>query len=345
MASGRVEVAKVFSLYRTYTRQIRKFPQLYLRQFLQLKARDDVETILYHSSKRRLEKKRLKRVEKEVNRLKLANSGHGRPSVDAFEHFLDLAYGRKGKLKHELMEPVVHDPTAPIPPKIIPAVEKSRPPAYGRVLEALMMDAHARMGRKPYKPGSWKAAALLPPSAIHGSEEAQLFGPFSKRREVNIQWRFQKKTEKLLYPPFRLVSTDDDDQLANASESDKWSAVPDFGLIKDIERLVGPAPPVPLTRKEMAQMGTQVSQEPLSRHPSLWVRRRYRSLLVRVPLVDFPSPSSLTGAKTKVKASISPYSLGVLPSPARREVDDASLAWLDPLPAKSPTKNGRKKEE
>ncbi|KAG9314214.1 hypothetical protein JVU11DRAFT_5000 [Chiua virens] len=89
----------IFSLYRSYLRQIRSLPHIYLRHFFRLKGADDFQSVLKTKSAE-LRKKKLKRVSGDLRRLQAANGGN----CAAFDRVLDTAYGRIGRLRWELME-------------------------------------------------------------------------------------------------------------------------------------------------------------------------------------------------------------------------------------------------
>ncbi|TRM65954.1 hypothetical protein BD626DRAFT_486335 [Schizophyllum amplum] len=129
----------VAALFRSSHRQIRRFPDSYLREFFLLKLKDDCRTILRTKGDEELRKRRMKRMSTECKRFQAANQRN----VAAYDKILSTAYGRMGKLKYELMEPLLTDPSVPPPPLLIPEVQRSRPP----------------------------------------SEEARIYGPLSKRRE------------------------------------------------------------------------------------------------------------------------------------------------------------------
>ncbi|OBZ79295.1 hypothetical protein A0H81_00776 [Grifola frondosa] len=165
----------VFSLYRSFRREIARLPTEYLRQFFRLKVGDDVRAIL-DTNHGRLQATKTKRVEKELRKLRDANAGRVKP----FNHILDVAYGRIGKLRWEIMKPLLSDLKAPLPDRIIPQ-ERNR--------DLL------RLATPP----------KLPNRADPTSEEARLLGPFSKRRQVNIRWRYFTQEWKKLYPPLQVT--------------------------------------------------------------------------------------------------------------------------------------------
>ncbi|KAJ6627104.1 hypothetical protein B0H10DRAFT_1780292, partial [Mycena sp. CBHHK59/15] len=181
-------------------RQTRKLPHLYLRQVWRIKAFDDVRAILASDNVHGIRNKKISRMRKDLRKIEAANNR----DVKAFEHVLDIAYGRKGKLKRETIEPVLVDPTAPKPPPIIPAVEKSRPPVYSAELKALLMSPHSRTTR-PLSQKELDFPTTLPARANPASDDAWLLGPLSKRRETNIRWRYFVAEWKKVRTPLQVV--------------------------------------------------------------------------------------------------------------------------------------------
>ncbi|KAI0271429.1 hypothetical protein BC834DRAFT_966913 [Gloeopeniophorella convolvens] len=190
----------IFALYRSYLRQVRLLPHEYLRQFFRLKSHDDVLSALDHSRRIKQRSSTYRRLRKDCARLERANNADKK----AFEYILDLAYGRKGPLKWSIMKPLLSDPTAPAPDRIISAVEYSRPPVYSPELAALLVSDLARPAGRTLKQHHLDKPPTLPPRADPSSAEARLFGPLSKRREVNLRWRFFADQWKRLYPPLEV---------------------------------------------------------------------------------------------------------------------------------------------
>ncbi|KAJ2919297.1 hypothetical protein MD484_g1170, partial [Candolleomyces efflorescens] len=276
---------------------------------------------------------RIKRATRGLRKLKAANAGN----YEAFESMLDLAYGRKGKLKWELLQPILTDPGTPLPPRIIPQVENSRPPVYTKPLIALLTTAQS-MATRPLKKGVWTPAKLLPSRANECSEEAHIFGPFSKRREYNMQQKFFRTEKAKVRPPLETtIALAPQDEPANPGDT-RPLPFQKLGLLSDIERLVGTAGPPPLTRKERKaanatnEIGGNTDPPSPPRHPSRWVRRRYRALLAKVPVLTYtPKPGQTDGGTYSVRLSDRAAGQSTSASAsnvALREIDDVNLAWL-----------------
>ncbi|KAG6854231.1 hypothetical protein C0991_009249 [Blastosporella zonata] len=264
----------LLSLYRTYLRQIRQLPQQYLRQFFRIKASDDIRALISSIPPKDVYRRKVKRVSKDIRKIEAANNGN----TKAFEHILDVAYGRKGKLKWELMKPILSDPNAQVPPRIIPAVEKSRPPIYSPEIKALLLSSHSRK-TKPLVAKSLTFPPILPLRADPSSEDARLLGPLSKRREVNIRWRYFTREWRKVLPPLQVVIKDSSsgadcegssqDELSQAGV--RGMGMQGYGIFEDVQTVAGPfAMPRPLTRKERLNMslGTDLNVPQQHRHPS-----------------------------------------------------------------------------
>ncbi|EED79363.1 predicted protein [Postia placenta Mad-698-R] len=284
------DISAITPLYRSFRRQIRLLPTVYLREYFKLKTRDDVRAIL-DTKKADLRARKIKRFEKELRKITLANQGIEKK----FEHVLDLAYGRKGKLKWELINPLLTDPSIPPPERIIPAVEKSRPPVYSKELTALLTSKVSHKN-KPLGHTAIRRPPTLPARADPNSEDARLLGPLSKRREVNIYWRFYTEQVKRVYPPFQMILEERDspgetrhltDKVALHRAGIRVGGVQGEGVYEEIETLAN----APSPSQAGGTSGTDIFQaSPLRPR---FLRRRFASLLGRTPVLlkDFQGSS------------------------------------------------------
>ncbi|KAH9486574.1 hypothetical protein JR316_0000639 [Psilocybe cubensis] len=319
--------ASVLYLYRSYLRQSRNLPHLYLRQFFQVRARDDINAILSSKSEdRRAE--RIKLVHKRIHRIQKANNGDRK----SFNWILELAYGRKGKLKWDLLEPIRYPSVNDIPNEpIIPGVEKSRPPVYSPELKALLTSSGSR-DKKALDRKDLITPRTLPPRANPNSIEALTFGPFSKRREVNIRRRFFQDELKKILPPL---------QVTEIMPSTNISKVPmrslgfqNSGVLQELETLIGYSltENPPKTRRERrslpAEQPVLIPTTNLERHPSRWVRRRYRALLARIPLLFYECKSNSTQPFRVEKHPLGhfPHDRSVRTMP---DLDAVTMAWIE----------------
>ncbi|KAG1810257.1 uncharacterized protein HD556DRAFT_1259828 [Suillus plorans] len=257
----------IASVYRSYIREIRRLPHTYLRRVFRLKAEDGCRAALLTKCDERRTGK-LKRVSK-ARLFSSTNSGNHQ----AFNRILDLAYGRVGRLRWELMEPLLSDPNAPLPPPIIPSKESSRPPVYSQELTALLTSGLSRR-KRPLVPGDLSFPPILPERADPNSSDAQILGPFSKRREVNARWKYFGQEWKKVLPPLQISV------LPSRKVGDQGS---------DLR--------TPIAVRKIGFDGTTVLEElvqltkPKNTSGAFlqrrWLRRRYQELLGRLPILTF----------------------------------------------------------
>ncbi|KAF8519101.1 hypothetical protein BU17DRAFT_47936 [Hysterangium stoloniferum] len=299
------EFSVISSVYRSLLREARRLPHLYVRQFFHVTIQQYFrENVVGRRCNLTLVNAKLSRAKKELRRLRRANNGEKK----AMEHVLDVAYGRKGKLKHELMKRFLTNPFDPPPPRIIPGVERSRPPSYSPELSTLLVSAHARTITKPLKPVALVTPPTLPERADPKSEEARLLGTLSRRREVNIRWRYYVAEVKKTYYPLELTKPN------GVSETSRFrqTGAEGLSLLKEVEQLASSghmSSPVPRRQRgKAAEPGD--SENPLqhaasdSQFTKRFLRRRYRELLSRIPILT-PDTEGKYGGQT----SLSPLSL------------------------------------
>ena len=217
----------------------------------------------------------------------------------------------------------------PLLQPIIPANKKSSPPVYSPALKALLTSSFSRT-TKPLKTDNLVNPPTLPARADPLSPDARIFGAFSKRREVNIRRRYFASEWKKVFPPIEL-------QVRPDSEGRKQSPkklIPSFGMragvFADIENTVATLKARSLTRRERSSEQDRSQADIKAGHPSRWLRRRYRSLLNRLPILLYrPSDNPEQSGSFSVQQSelsLPPYQR---PIPYLPEVDSTTLAWLE----------------
>ncbi|KAF7339798.1 hypothetical protein MVEN_01896300 [Mycena venus] len=260
---------------------------------------------------------KIKRMAKDVRKLEAAS----KRNVQAFNHILDVAYGRKGKLKRELMEPLLTDPTAPIPPRIIPAVESSRPPVYSTELRALLTTTSSRSVGKGVSEGTLDFPPKLPARAKPNSEEARVLGPFSKRRETNTRWRYFVEQWQNARPPLQVVVENIPSDTCGAALDDirrvGIRGLPMQGLhvFEDVETLATP-------RQNARRRTLEIPDHSNEPHIPRWIRRRYQQLLTRIPILTYKVPAQ--NKPPRYSVSLSPH------RPVTRgfDADVSDVEWL-----------------
>lgn len=170
----------------------------------------------------------------------------------------------------------------------------------------------------------------LPPRADPNSEEARWFGPFSKRRRVNIHWRYFTTQWKATYAPLEVSVATHPKDSEEAAPISRSIAISEFnaagirevglqnsGVLQELYALAGPRsrrPPIP--RRERQSLSRSDGSEPSSSSPSSdeapnrFLRRRYRDLLAKIPILTY-TPAPINNAR---------------PSPAKRGQYTVSLS-------------------
>ncbi|KAH9857959.1 hypothetical protein C2E23DRAFT_864963 [Lenzites betulinus] len=331
------DVKSVLSLYRTCLRQIRRLPTEYLRQFFRLKIGDDVRAILDPRLKH-LQPTKINRVQKDLRKLRAANGGISK----CFDYILDTAYGRRGPLRWEILDPLRSEPGVPPPPRIISAVESSRPPVYSREMTALLTSDASRT-TKALPSAALANPPSLPARANPESPEARALGPFSKRREVNIRWRFFQQELQRTRLPLQVAVNEptvsggvwsasrntDVDALARAGV--RPVGLQHSGVFEEIESLA--CPPSKLRHSADRASSAGLTEHPapsLDSHlPVRFLRRRYQQLLARIPMLVFkpPSPKPSGTQPGRFEVALSPNA-AKRSGPAHRIAGDTDLAWI-----------------
>ncbi|KAL1740140.1 hypothetical protein HDZ31DRAFT_48093 [Schizophyllum fasciatum] len=326
----------VASLYRTCHREIRRFPDSYLREFFLLKLKDDCRSVLRTQAGTDTSRRKLKRLGRDAKRFRAANHRN----VIAYDKILNLAYGRLGKLRYELIEPLLTDPSAPPPPPLIPGVERSRPPTYSRELKALLMSSISHSTR-PLLSDDIQHPRSLGGRDDPKSAESRIYGPLSKRREVNLRKRFFAEESKKVAAPLEVVAErplqergSDAGVLLRAGV--RGVGFQGLGLFAHIERMAG-------LRKDRGDPSDDASNSGSSiKQPSYWLRRRYQVLLGRIPILTGTvrlakagkGSSAPTPEKDDVFYTVNMSESAVRPSRSKTpeqlpELTEEHLAWYD----------------
>ncbi|PPQ67117.1 LOW QUALITY PROTEIN: hypothetical protein CVT25_005718, partial [Psilocybe cyanescens] len=315
-------------------------------QFFQIRARDDINAILSAKGE-----------DRQADKFKFVQKVHHQPlpgpiqkandrDRKAFNRILELAYGRVGKLKWDLLEaspvPMRHHSTSTLPEPIIRGVEKSRPPLYSPELKALFTSSLARLN-KPLERRDLITPRTLPPRANPLSEEAQTFGPFSKRREVNIRRRFFQNELKKVLPPLEITKTEG--RIVDAKVLLRPLGFQGTGVTQELETLIGrdlfPRPPKTRRERRSSPEEAESTQTTTTeRHPSRWVRRRYRALLAHIPRLIYDPKSNSAEAFRVEKDPLGhhPHDRSVRCMP---DADPVTMAWIEQQPKQSTRQRNR----
>lgn len=345
MALGKSLTGKkaVLSLYRSALRQVRLLPHNYLRQYFRIKFADDARRILETWENEGLRYYKIKRVRKEVTKLERANAGDRHYLLRA----MNFAYGRSGPMKYAIIEPLLSNPGADAPPRIISSLEHSRPPVFSPELSALLISSQSRLANKALAPADLVRPPLLPPQADPKSTEARLFGPLSKLREVNIRQRFFKTQWKTILPPLEVTvrtggqgSTTDWDDVKRAGI--RGVGLQGAGVFRELQILAGPvgqSPPKPRRQRQTInglESDNDSPPEPTTPPaPNRYLRRRYREFLRSIPILKYTPPADKSASEPNRKGR---YHVALAPNllstnsrapHSLPEADAVDIAWLE----------------
>ena len=252
-----------------------------------------------------------------------------------------------------LLQPLLGDPSAPLPPPIIPPVESSRPPVYSPEMTALLGSDLSHRGSSPRTPRQLRHPPNLPPRADPESSDAKILGPLSKRREVNLRWRFFEQETAKVWPPIEVSRAH---TVGPPLQLDKLAAT---STIEGAEaRDVGQPTPPPVGfqgTSVLSDLESIVSPNPTNNTPFIstvnrFIRRQHRKLLGKIPILTYSKlPNSRVG---KYEVSLSPLahsgSLVGLSSTVPM-ADEADLAWLrlppPPVELESPLSQEPKEDQ
>ena len=201
---------------------------------------------------------------------------------------------------------------------------KSRPPVYSPELRALLTSTLSR-ATKPLRHDFLDNPPTLPVRTV---SEMDLLGPFSKRREINIRWRFFTAEWKKVFPPLQTVG-----KQMNPEDPQRDHGLQFANVFRDLQQLVGhPWKSPNLTRRELHNIGiSRASPVPrtVGHHSSRWLRRRFQQLLGRTPILKYPRSGG-----TNVTVTLSPSAINhSLRSPIDRipEATSADIQWSNAM--------------
>lgn len=229
------------------------------------------------------------------------------------------------------------------PEPIIQGLEKSRPPVYCPELRALLVSPLSHVSKGVKKPEYLINPPTLPARADPSCRETQLLGPFSKRREVNIRWRFfANETQKVLSP--LEVHFDRSTEKAEEPVSQNLPSLKprficggfqDLDAIRMLESMAGDSDRAPRTRREKCLLNTTETSGQMENStdrstpylPTRFLRRCHQHLLAKLPIL------TATGSETVVSCNVTLSSRAIIsakrhgPSPAIL-TEGSNVAWI-----------------
>jgi hypothetical protein len=225
-------------------------------------------------------------------------------------------------------------------------------------MTALLGSTLSRQGSTQRTSKQLQHPTTLPDRADPASPDAKILGPLSKRREVNIRWKFFKTETAKAQPPIEASRVHVLQTPAPPHKPVKTSAIgepdaenakqptpPPVGfqgtsVLRDLEAIASPNPNTPkqvkgLTLPDPRPSTTSTSTSTVNR----FIRRQHRKILANIPVLTyFKHPNSPIG---KYQVSLSPLahsdSSNGLTSTAPM-ADEADVAWLRlPPPTEKPS--------
>ena len=214
-------------------------------------------------------------------------------------------------------------------------------------MTARLVSELSRHGSSPRTQKQLQNPPTLPPRADPESSDAKILGPLSKRREVNLRWRFFEGETARVQVPIEVSRV----HISQASEShDKpretntleGAKVGDAGqprppsvgfqgttVLRDLEVIASP------NRNQPLQNATN---DPVSASAvNHFIRRQHRKILRKIPILTHCSHPS--GPAGKYEVSLSPLVdsslLKRLPSVVPM-AEEADIAWLTLPPPQKP---------
>ncbi|CAE6340169.1 unnamed protein product [Rhizoctonia solani] len=293
--------SQVLSLYRSLLREAHKLPDplvkftysTYIRNGFRKNARISGENLRY---------KKIKTAKQKLRQLQAANSG----DKTAVARTLSFAYGVTGPIRHQNMS--AYKRTG-----IPPSTTDTRPPPFPPALKALVASPLARI-----KPGS-KNQPDEPMALSLALDKRGWLGKLPERRERNLWWNWWRDEPKRTLVPAEIevvepnpgapsnspTSVEYSNGLSpNASTSLRLrqlglpvASTQESGLIRRAEEFSRShlIPKAPRRSTERTLGAPNKSPDVTTTVPpqSRFMRRRYRELLSKMPLLSFkPSPSS-----------------------------------------------------
>lgn len=220
---------------------------------------------------------------------------------------------------------------------------------YSPELTALLLSPYTRPSSgKPLKPSHLCEPPTLPLRANPSSEDARLFGPFSKRREINIRWRYFSQQWKRLYPPLE-VSVKKQGARETSSQEDavlgariRGVGMQTAGLLAELMSLTGSGserPPTPRRINPVYPPHAVSRIADCQVLPNRFLRRQYRELLGRIPILTYSHVPGQPVMGTK-GCSVGKYDVSLAPNALSPRIqheaarskapglDDVDLAWF-----------------
>ena len=212
----------------------------------------------------------------------------------------------------------------------------------------MLLSPYSRSSGKALKPADLREPPTLPSRADPTSDDARLFGPLSKRRQVNIRWRYFSHHWKRLYPPIEISVKHDETQQTPSQKGfapdagTRGVGLQGAGVLEELKVLAGVVSKRPIAPRRLDSVYRSKSPSidtDRGSAPNRYLRRRYRELLGRIPILTHshvpgnPTTATVSNGhptgKHEVSLAANALSQRVQYETAHSsEVDDVDLAWF-----------------
>ncbi|CAE7232136.1 unnamed protein product [Rhizoctonia solani] len=306
--------SQVLSLYRSLLRETHKLPDplvkftysAYIRDRFRKNARIAEESLRY---------RKIKTAQKKLRQLQAANSG----DKTAVARTLRFAYGVTGPVRHQNLLTYKRTGNSP-------STTDTRPPPFPPALKSLLASPLART-----KPGS-KTQPDEPASLSLALDKRGWLGKLPERRERNLWWNWwrEEPTKTLVPTEIKIIESSTDTPSAGSANPTDTSGDPhsqpttplklrqlglpvvgtqESGLIRRAEEYSKShiTPKAPRRSAERSSVSQDPRLEATTTFPpqSRFMRRRYRELLSKMPLLSFKPTSTSQIPPTPISDSTS----------------------------------------
>jgi len=235
-----------------------------------------------------------------------------------------------------VLQSLLSDPTTHKPPRIISSVQRLRPPVYSPEIIALLTSPQARRKGKTLELSSLESPPILPVRADPSSEEARIYGPFSKRRDVNIRWLYLTTNIKKISLPIEISVRDEGQAMSGSQEvvGARGIGLQGAGVLREVQEIAGHSQAPPIPRRQRCACASETPSDSTPKRdsraaPNRFLRRRYKQLLGRLPLLVY-SPNKTADNSPQAAYTVSLAQNSISPHNRRpniHQADSIDVEW------------------
>ncbi|CAG8433987.1 491_t:CDS:2 [Scutellospora calospora] len=254
---------QVLSIYRNILKESSKFFDDNAKIFLKNRTRKRFKEYKEETDETRILNK-LADARQALYRIKRANVF----DIKSVNRILELTYGRRGPMKHQLLKPIINEPSE-APKPIVPGFPRTAPPRMSQTLQTLL---------------SSQVKNLYPtlPEPKHK--------PLYPSRKANLLWRHYSKIMKTVLPPVDDVTLDQLEKnagkgtLTGQGVADRNISLRNHNF-DGLNRLRIPKNTgAPKSPRDHVKEGPYCSARPHNPRPR-FIRRLYQRLLTKIPIM------------------------------------------------------------